>query len=254
MSDCLRPLRTVGCQAPLSMVFSRQQYWNGLPFHSGEDLPNTGIEPLAPALAGAFFTISATWGVKFTSEFYWTFEEELTPILYRVLQRAEEDGMPPILWGQYYTLIQKANTSRENYRSIYFYIKKNIKTFHKLLADGMQQRRKRIICHDHVKSIPGVQDWSNILLLLLLSRISRVRLCATPQTAATRLPVPGILQARTLEWAAISFSSAWKWQVKVKSLSRVLLLATPWTAAHQAPPSMGFSRQEYWSGVPLPSP
>ena len=66
--------------------------------------------------------------------------------------------------------------------------------------------------------------------------------------------VPEILQARTLEWAAISFSSAWKWKVKVKSLSRVRLLATPWTAAHQAPPSMGFSRQEYWSGVPLPSP
>ena len=67
-------------------------------------------------------------------------------------------------------------------------------------------------------------------------------------------PVPGILQARTLEWVAISFSNAWKWQVKVKSLSRVQLLATPWTAAYQAPPSMGFSRQEYWSGVPLPSP
>ena len=62
--------------------------------------------------------------------------------------------------------------------------------------------------------------------------------------------VPGILQARTLEWVAISFSSAWKWKVKVKSLSRVRLLATPWTAAYQAPPSMGFSRQEYWSGVP----
>ena len=67
-------------------------------------------------------------------------------------------------------------------------------------------------------------------------------------------PVPGILQARTLEWVAISFSSAWKWKVKVKSLSRVRLLATPWTAAHQAPPSVGFSRQEYWSEVPLPSP
>ena len=66
-------------------------------------------------------------------------------------------------------------------------------------------------------------------------------------------PVPGILQARTLEWVAISFSNAWKWKVKVKSLSRVWLLATPWTAAYQAPPSMGFSRQEYWSGVPLPS-
>ena len=67
-------------------------------------------------------------------------------------------------------------------------------------------------------------------------------------------PVPGILQARTLEWVAISFSNAWKWKVKVKSLSRVLLFVTPWTAAYQAPPSMGFSRQEYWRGVPLPSP
>ena len=67
-------------------------------------------------------------------------------------------------------------------------------------------------------------------------------------------PIPGILQARTLEWVAISLSKAWKWKVKVKSLSRVRLLATPWTAAYQAPPPMGFSRQKYWSGVPLPSP
>ena len=66
-------------------------------------------------------------------------------------------------------------------------------------------------------------------------------------------PVPGILQARTLEWVAISSSNAWKWKVKVKSLVRGWLLATPWTAAYQAPPSMGFSRQEYWSGVSLPS-
>ena len=66
-------------------------------------------------------------------------------------------------------------------------------------------------------------------------------------------PVPGILQARTLEWVAISFSNAWKWKVKVKSLSRIRLLATPWTAAYCPPPSMGFPRQEYCSGVPLPS-
>ena len=66
--------------------------------------------------------------------------------------------------------------------------------------------------------------------------------------------VPGILQARTLEWVAISSSNAWKWKVKVKLLSRVWLFATPWTAAYQAPQSMGFSRQEYWSGLPLPSP
>ena len=67
-------------------------------------------------------------------------------------------------------------------------------------------------------------------------------------------PIPGILQARILEWVAISFFNAWKWKVKVKSLSRVRLLAIQWTAAYQAPPSMGFSRQEYWSGVPVPSP
>ena len=66
-------------------------------------------------------------------------------------------------------------------------------------------------------------------------------------------PFPGILRARTLEWVAISFSSTWKWKVKVKSLSRVRLLATPWTAAYQAPPCMGFSRQGYWSGVLFPS-
>ena len=67
-------------------------------------------------------------------------------------------------------------------------------------------------------------------------------------------PVPGILQARTLEWVAISFSNARKWKVKGKSLSCVQLLVTPWTVAYKAPPSMGFPRQEYWSGVPLPSP
>ena len=66
--------------------------------------------------------------------------------------------------------------------------------------------------------------------------------------------IPGILQARTLEWVAISFSNAWKWKVKEKSLCRARLLATPWTAAFQAPPTLGFSRQEYWSGVPFPSP
>ena len=67
-------------------------------------------------------------------------------------------------------------------------------------------------------------------------------------------PVPGILQARILKRVAISLSNAWKCKVKVKSLSHVQLFATPWTASYQAPLSMGFSRQEYWSGVPSPSP
>ena len=85
-----------------------------------------------------------------------------------------------------------------------------------------------------------------------------IQLCATlcdPIDGSPRgSPVPGILQARTLEWVAIAFSNAWKWKVKVKSLSRVWLLTTPWTAAYQAPPSMGVSRQEYWNGLPLASP
>ena len=77
-------------------------------------------------------------------------------------------------------------------------------------------------------------------------------LCDPIDGSPTDSPIPGILQARTLEWVAISFSNAWKRKVKVKSLSHVWPSATPWTAAFQAPLSMGFSRQEYWNGVPLP--
>ena len=79
-------------------------------------------------------------------------------------------------------------------------------------------------------------------------------LCDPMDCSPPGFSIHGILQARTLEWVAISFSNARKWKVKVKSFSRVRLLATPRTAAYQAPPSMGFSGQQYWSGVPLPSP
>ena len=83
---------------------------------------------------------------------------------------------------------------------------------------------------------------------------SCLTLCDPTDRSPPGSPISGILQARTLEWVTISFSNARKWKVKVKSLSRVQLLVTPWTAAYQAPLSMGFSRQEDWSGVPLPSP
>ena len=105
--------------------------------------------------------------------------------------------------------------------------------------------------------------WHNFLMKDWLEKAATVaakslKSCPTLWDAIDRSPlgspIPGILQARILEWVAISFSNTWKWKVKVKSLSHVWLFATPWTAAHQAPPSMGFSRQEYWSGVPLPSP
>ena len=79
-------------------------------------------------------------------------------------------------------------------------------------------------------------------------------LCNSIDISPPGSPDPGILQARTLQWVAISFSNAWKWKVKVKLLSHVWLLVTPWTEAYQAPPSVGFSRKEYWSGLPLPSP
>ena len=92
------------------------------------------------------------------------------------------------------------------------------------------------------------------VLISAKSRQSCPTLCNPIDSSPSGSPVLGILQARTLEWVAISFSNAWKWEVKVKSLSRVRLWATPWTASYQAPPSMGFSRQEYWSGVPLHSP
>ena len=94
--------------------------------------------------------------------------------------------------------------------------------------------------------------------LTMMAAAKSLQLCLTLCDPIDSSPpgsaAPGILQARALEWVAVSFSNALKWKMKVKSLSLVPLLATPWTAAHQAPLSMGFSRQEYWSGVPLPSP
>ena len=92
------------------------------------------------------------------------------------------------------------------------------------------------------------------ILLAAKSLQSCPTLCDPIDGSPPGSPVLGILQARILKWFAISFSNTWKWKVKVKSLSRVQLIAMPRTAAHQAPPSMGFSRQEYWSGGPLPSP
>ena len=109
--------------------------------------------------------------------------------------------------------------------------------------------------HSREHAYKTVLNFLSMLLLLPAKSLqSCPTLCNPIDCSLPGFPVHGILQARTLEWVAISFSNAWKWKVKVKSLSRVWLLATPWTAAYQAPPSMGFSRQQYWSGVPLPSP
>ena len=111
----------------------------------------------------------------------------------------------------------------------------------------------------------NILAFSNIFLIfcLILFYILIVNICYAAAKSLQSCPTlcdpidgspPELLQARTLEWVTISFSNAWKWNVKVKLLSHVRLLATPWTAAYQAPPSMGFSRQEHWSGLPFPSP
>ena len=121
------------------------------------------------------------------------------------------------------------------------------------------------ICYNPTVSFPswlhGYNSWKICTIKMHIippvaakSLQSCPTLCDPVDSSPPGSPVPGILKARTLERVAISFSNAWEWRVKVKSLSHVRLLATPWTAAYQAPASMGFSSQEYRSRVPLPSP
>ena len=131
-------------------------------------------------------------------------------------------------------------------------LKSNLAVVQLIEKRDIKRRGTFLVGLYHLK---GIKTWeNNFLILSLLSHFIRVRLCDPIDSSPPGSPVPGILQARTLEWVAISFSNGWKWKVKVKSLSHVRPLATPWTAAYQAPPSMGFSRQEYWNGLPLPSP
>ena len=104
----------------------------------------------------------------------------------------------------------------------------------------------------HVLLKPGLENFA-AAAAAAKSRQSCPTLCNPIDGIPPGFPVPGILQARTLEWVAFSFSNAWKWKVKYEVAQSCPTLATTWTAAYQAPPSMGFSRQKYWSGVPLPS-
>ena len=124
-------------------------------------------------------------------------------------------------------------------------------------------KRKEVYIHLHINTHTRVHSLHNNpdKYIYFITAVAATKLLQSCPTLCDPIdgsppgsPIPGILQARTLEWVAISFSNAWKWKVKIKSLSRVRLLATPRTVAYQAPPSMGFSRQEYWSGLTLPSP
>ena len=128
---------------------------------------------------------------------------------------------------KYYTQLDM--TERLNWTEHWFY-----STFLSCIHYSLGKKKKVMKCgyKKYVHNKPYSDYFS---LLLLLGCFSRVWLCVTRDSSPPGSPVPGILHARTLEWVAISFSNAWKWKVKVKSLSHVWLLATPWTAAHYLP-------------------
>ena len=107
-----------------------------------------------------------------------------------------------------------------------------------------ERHGKPRMCGSHLTLTPDI--WYELMAAAAAAKSlqSCPTLCDPIDGSPPGSPIHGILQARTLEWVAISFSNAWKWKVKVKLLSRVHLLGTPWTAAYQAPLSMGFASQE----------
>ena len=157
----------------------------------------------------------------------------------------------------------EGDSRRRGYMGIYIYIYTYLWVIHVVVWQKPTQHGKAIF-HQLKKKFLKVSlgPWMRSLISLdtrdtTAAAAKQLQSCPTLCDPIDGSPlgsaVPGILQARTLEWVAISYSNAWKWKVKVKSLSRVWLFTTPWTEAYQAPPSTGFSRQEYWSGVPLPN-
>ena len=144
--------------------------------------------------------------------------------------------------------LQERNCIRYHLSPIRMAINENLQTIHAGEGVGKKEPSYAVGRTINWYSHYGEQYAASALLQ------SCPTLCDPIDGSSPGSAVPGILQARTLEWVAISFSSAWKWKVKVKSLSCVGPSATPWTGAYQAPLSMGFSMQEYWSGLPLPSP
>ena len=179
------------------MGFSKQEYWSGCHFLLQGIFLTQGLNLLSPALAGRFFSTSATWEAH--KKCYWN-----TPLYLHMAS------------GCFCATVAGVSSH---------------------MTDHIARKVCLVYYLCYAKS------------LQLCPTLCDARDGSTPGS-----PVPGILQARTLEWVASFFSNAWTWKVKVKLFSCVWLLATPWTAAYQAPLPMGFSRQEYWSGVPLPSP
>ena len=247
VSDCFATPRTVASQAPLSMGFSRQEYWSELTFPSSGDLPDPGIEPRSLALAGGFFTTEPPGKPSLLT--LWKESEALSVVsnslwpqgLYSPWNSPGKSigvGDHSLLQGIF--PIQGLNPGLSHCRRILYCLShKGSPRILEWVAYPFSSGSSRPRNRTGVSCIAGrfFTSWATgeaqpLSLLLLLSRFSHVRLCNPIEGSPPGSPIPGILQARTLEWVAISFSNAWKGKVKVKSLSCVWLLATPWTAAH----------------------
>ena len=230
LQSCLTLCNPMDCSPPGSSIreiFSKQEYWSGLPCPPPGDLHNPRIELKSPA-----FPASQVDSLSI--------EPPGKPYLYHMNPRFLLQTKGAWILALFRRPAQGA--------FIYVYISSQLSSnktspVSHPIPSGFWEDLEVIS-----KIIQNVYDAAAKSFQSCLTLFDPID--STPPGS----PVPGTLQARTLEWAAISFSNAWNWKVKVKSLSRVRLLATPWTAAHQAPQSMGFPRQEHWSGVPLPSP
>ena len=163
----------------------------------------------------------------------------------------KEELIPPILWMKTQSLQGRISRGQASMKSQSGFQPPSLNPSLRLFAPS--KAASKLL--DFNSKAPSNHPSCHLYMVATAKSLqSCLTLCDPIDSNPPGSPVPGILQARTLEWVAISFSNAWKWKLKVKSLSRVQLLVTPWTAAHQGPPSMRFSRQGYWSGVPLPSP
>ena len=231
---------TVAHQAPLSMGFIRHEYWSRLPFPSPGDLSDPEIKPGSSALQANSLPLS-----------HLPSKHNLSYLQDRVVIQPHSPVRPTLSGFHWYLLIILSEVAA---RGNLFVNAKSwphsglmIEVFWEGPGNFCTNKfSKRFWCplrtHEHAAAATAAKSLHSCLTLW-----------DPIDSSPPGSPIPGILQARTLEWVAISFSNAWKWKFKVKSLSHVWLLATPWTAAYKAPLYMGFSRQEYWSGVPLPS-
>ena len=212
------PVDCIACQALLSMGFLRQEYWSGLPCPPPGDLPKPGIEPtslMSPALAGKFFTTSATQEAQCSNK--------------STLRNRGDFNLN-------YKYCRVKNNHNGWWKGCHIHL--FLKHFFLPLFKEWNHKKQSIYMVQYMCS--KLMFFPLSMLLLLLSHFSHVWLCDPVDSLLPGFSVPGILQARTLEWVAISFSNAWKWKVKVKSLSCVQLLPTSWTAAYQAPPLWEF--------------